>query len=95
MGGIPTRNFRNLRYEKVSKGDLAGARVWLDNDYKLLIHDRKGKEPLRELFHLGDDPAEENNLYGELPEVVERLEKDLKEWQRSVLESLTGADYQG
>lgn len=92
-GGIPTRNFRNLRYEKIEKGDLAGARVLLDNDYKLVIHDRRNEEPRRELFDLGTDPGEETNLYDEKPKVAERLESQLRDWQRSVLESLTGADY--
>ncbi len=30
-------------------------------------------DPLGQLYHLGDDPGETNNLYLERPEVVERL----------------------
>ena len=93
MGGIPTRNFQNLRYEKVEKGDLAGTRVLLDNDLKLVIHQGRGKEARRELYDLGADPAEKTNLIDQQPEVAERLEKELRDWQQSVLKSLTGADY--
>jgi hypothetical protein len=46
-----------------------------------------------ELFHLGDDPAETHNLAADEPAIVIALAKQLREWQSSTLNSLTGADY--
>ncbi|MEF8796841.1 MAG: arylsulfatase [Salinivenus sp.] len=39
-------------------------------------------EPTGQLYHLGRDPAEQNNLYDERPEVVERLTKQLRRYRR-------------
>jgi hypothetical protein len=40
-----------------------------------------------------EDPAEEKNLIDALPEIAQKLEKQLRDWQQSVLESLMGEDY--
>jgi hypothetical protein len=47
----------------------------------------------RELFDLAVDPAEEADLFDRQPDLARQLEANLRAWQRSVLESLTGADY--
>ena len=47
----------------------------------------------RELFDLRADPAEKTNLIATHAAEADKLEGVLKAWQRSVLESLTGADY--
>ena len=52
-----------------------------------------GSESPRELFDLRADPNEEKNLIEAEPEVAVELERQLRDWQQSVLESLTGADY--
>lgn len=41
-------------------------------------------EPEGQLYHLGDDPAEENNLYDERPEVVDDLERQLKRYRQQL-----------
>ena len=46
------------------------------------------------LFDLREDPAEESNLIESQPKIASRLEQQLRQWQQSVLRSLTGADYQ-
>ena len=93
MGGRFTRNFVNFHHPTITEADFAGARAILGNRYKLVIHDRKGKEPLKELFDLREDQAEAKNLIAGRPETAAELERQLRAWQQSVLESLTGADY--
>lgn len=39
-------------------------------------------EPAGQLYHLGNDPREENNLYDERPEVVERLTEQMERYRR-------------
>jgi len=91
MNGIYTRNFQNLHLAEISKQDYEGPRVILDNQHKLVIG--PGKDPTVELFEIRNDPAEKNDLSGSRVEVVKNLERQLEDWQTSVLESLTGADY--
>jgi len=92
MNGIYTRNFRNLHLDDISEQDYVGPRVLLDNNYKLVIG--PGQDPSVELFEIRKDPAEKDDLSKSKAEVVKSLELQLKDWQTSVLESLTGADYQ-
>ena len=47
----------------------------------------------KELFDVRRDPAEKNNLIATHPAEADKLAAVLQTWQRSVLESLTGADY--
>ena len=91
MNGIATRNFQNLQYPRVDASDFDGPRVVLDNDYKLVIGGSVA--PSVELFNLRDDPSEQHNLAGREPAVVRKLGNQLREWQHSTLNSLTGADY--
>ena len=46
-----------------------------------------------ELFDLNTDPGEEINLRDSKPEVVQAMQRQLFDWQESVLLSLTGRDY--
>ena len=91
MGGIYTRNFKNFRYSKIWNKDYEGDRVILTDDYKLVVDGGKGTAV--ELFDLSEDPGETENLAESQPDVVERLSGQLREWQESVLRSLTGVDY--
>jgi len=93
MGGLYTRNFRNLHHPKITPQDFAGARSILDNRYKLVVHDKPGGEFERQLFDVRDDPAEKVDLIETKSDVAKNLEQQLRDWQQSVLESLTGADY--
>lgn len=91
MAGRYTRNFTNFHHPEVTENDYAGARVILDNRFKLVV-DAGGKSGT-ELFDLRADPAEEKNLAEEKPAVVRELQQQLRDWQESVLQSLSGADY--
>ncbi len=93
MGGIPTRNFQNFYHPKIVPEDFAGPRVVLDNDYKLVVHEAKNGEVTKELFNLREDQAEQNNLIESQPGRAQQLQQQLRDWQQSVLTSLTGADY--
>jgi hypothetical protein len=50
-------------------------------------------DPKQELFDLESDPAEKTDLFDRLPVVAGRLQTQIRRWQDSVLQSLTGGDY--
>lgn len=89
--GTATRNFRNIHHPDIQERDFNGPRAILDNRYKLVVDGTRTSG--RELFDVRADPAEKKNLIATHPEVASRLERELRMWQQSVLESLTGADY--
>lgn len=92
-GGKSTRDFSNFRQTAVSDADLLGPRAIVDGDFKFVVHEQKSGEPLLELFNLKSDPAEKTNLIAQQPAIAEKLREQLRQWQQSVLHSLTGADY--
>lgn len=94
MGGIATRNFKNLIFDQIVEADYLGPRSIIDADYKLVIHEEKNGTVQEELFDLAKDPAEKNNLIASQPATAQKLRLQLRDWQQSVLQSLTGADYQ-
>ncbi len=95
INGNATRNFRNYYHPEITTSDYHGARVMLDNQYKLIIHDRENDtDPNVELFNIRTDPAEAKNLAVGNPIVVETMKAELLNWQRSVLKSLIGEDYE-
>ena len=89
--GTATRNFQNFHHPDIREEDFAGPRAIVDNRYKLVVDGERGNS--KELFDLRRDPAEKNNLIASEPAVAAKLEQQLRAWQQSVLESLTGADY--
>ncbi len=93
MNGIATRNFQNFYHPVITEQDFSGARVILDNRYKLVIEGKLGNQLAKELFDLRKDPAEKDNLIEAQPTIAKKLERQLREWQQSTLTSLTGADY--
>lgn len=93
MGGIATRNFRNLRRGPVNPADLRGPRALLAGERKLILSEGRDGATVRELYDLEADPGERTNLAADRPELAAALEERLAEWQRSVLRSLGGADY--
>ncbi|MCA9117450.1 MAG: hypothetical protein KDA79_20410, partial [Planctomycetaceae bacterium] len=93
LGGQFTRSFRNLHHPEITEGDYAGQRAIIGNRYKLVLGGKSGDETQKELFDLREDPGEQHDLAASLPAVVRQLEQELREWQQSVLTSLTGADY--
>lgn len=62
--------------------------VWIDNEFKYL--NRNGEEAL---YHLGNDPAETNNLAEKEPEVFSRMQQAYAEWNKTVDASVEGKDY--
>jgi arylsulfatase A-like enzyme len=89
--GTPTRNFQNFHHPDIQEQDFGGPRALLDNQYKLVLDG--GRQNGKELFDVRKDPAEKNNLIATHATEARRLEQQLRTWQQSVLESLTGADY--
>ncbi len=93
MGGKATRDFTNFHHPELKEADYRGPRSIIEGDYKLVIQEAKDGKPRSELFDLKTDPAEKRNLAKQHPELVQTLGQKLREWQASVLNSLTGADY--
>lgn len=93
MGGKVTRDFTNFHHPEIAESDYSGARVITEGDYKLVIQESKKGGAKIELFDLKADAAEKNNLADSEPDRVRALKAKLREWQTSVLHSLTGADY--
>lgn len=93
MGGKATRDFTNWHHPAVTEDDYLGPRAIIDGRFKLVVHEQKNGEVKRELFNLVSDPAEKTNLLEQQATLAGNLESKLHEWQRSVLNSLTGADY--
>jgi len=90
MKGRYTRTFENYRHPRVRPEDFRGEAAILDNRYKLLV---VGDPPATELYDLRQDPGESMNLVNREAVLAKRMEQQLRDWQRSVLTSLTGADY--
>lgn len=87
QNGKYTRAFRNQRHPRIEEADFAGAAAVLTNRFKLV------RTKTTELYDLPRDKGESNDIAGANPARVAALEKQLRAWQRSVLTSLTGADY--
>lgn len=93
LAGRLTRNFHNFRHPRITEQDFGGPRAILDNRYKLVVNGKPGSVSITELFDVRDDQAEKNNLIEAKPEIAKSLGRQLRDWQQSVLNSLTGADY--
>ena len=91
LEGKLTRSFKNYHQPATTEEDYAGMRAIVDNRYKLVI-DGDGDDRI-ELFDLINDRAEKSNLVDSEPDVAEKLKKQLRGWQTSVLESLAEKDY--
>ncbi len=93
MAGKYTRSFKNYKYPEIDMSHIGGARVMLDNQYKLVLDENSETKTGVELFDIINDSAESKNLMEQRPEVVSTMQKQLLDWQKEVLTSLTGADY--
>ena len=91
MDGKFTRDFENYRHPEIAENDFEGPRAIVSGRYKLVVDGEPGSG--WELFDLCADATESRNVAPDDPTAVERLGGELKRWQQSVLESLTGADY--
>lgn len=92
-GGKATRDFTNFHHTEITEPDYLGPRSIIEGSHKLVIQDLKNGKSRAELFDLDADPAEKSNLANDKPELVKTLGQKLREWQTSVLKSLTGEDY--
>lgn len=93
MDGKYTRTFRNYVYPKISENDFVGERVMMTNRFKLILDGNTLDSVGYELYDLRNDRAERLNIAHRYPELVDEMQEEMKEWQESVLNSLTGADY--
>ena len=93
MAGKYIRNFRNLKYAQVSENDFVGERTIMKNQYKLVAEGETPNEKGFELYDIENDPGEVKNLADDNPGIVKEMQSELRKWQESVLNSLTGADY--
>ena len=93
MGGKATRDFLNYRHPALNEADYLGPRAIIDGRFKLVIHEQSGRDPKHELFDLDTDPAEKTDLAMQQPALASQLQAQLRSWQQSVLNSLSGADY--
>jgi arylsulfatase A-like enzyme len=93
MGNKATRDFTNYRQPPIVESDYEGPRSIIDGKYKLILQAKKDGSESRELFDLDADPAEQHNLVEQYPTIAKQLHEQLTTWQKSVLQSLSGADY--
>ena len=63
----------------------------VDNEFKL--YSRNVNKGDFELYHLGDDPVEKEDVSAGNPEVARRLRKVFEEWNATVEASVAGKDY--
>lgn len=96
MGECSTRS-RGIGFQSPVKNDknplaLKGSlsMVWMDGNYKLSSFDN-GEH--WQLFNLGNDPAEKNNILNQNKEKAEAMKATLLEWQSSCANSAKGNDY--
>ncbi len=93
LGGKFTRTFRNYKYDQFSENDFTGERTMMNNQYKLVLEGQSPNEKGFELYDMENDRGETRNLADSFPEIVEEMQTQLHNWQESVLNSLSGADY--
>lgn len=93
MNGKYTRTFRNLKYDAISEGDYGGERSMVTDRFKLVLDGETPVEEGAELYDIQNDRGETTNVADKFPEVVDQMKEQMRNWQESVLTSLTGADY--
>jgi arylsulfatase A-like enzyme len=93
QGGKATRDFSNFRHPPITADDYLGPRAIIDGRFKLVLHEQNSGTLRRELFDLAADPGEKANLIDRQSDVAQQLDTRLRQWQDSVLNSLSGADY--
>lgn len=91
--GKSTRDFSNLKHPTITDADYLGPRAIIDGRFKLVIHELRNGSVKQELFDLEADAAETTDIMEKQPEVTAKLQANMRNWQQSVLHSLTGADY--
>ncbi|MCA9011814.1 MAG: sulfatase-like hydrolase/transferase, partial [Planctomycetaceae bacterium] len=100
--GNPATQFMNYRHP-VAKTEFGGDAAIIDGRYKLIVdttgrHRNPGdvQTPMEgdiALFDLVDDTTETENIAAAHPELVAKMMKQLRIWEASVEQSLTGSEY--
>lgn len=72
---------------------LPGHAAWIDNEYKLHRIPKDDGDVTYKLFNLTIDFSEKTDLAPQQPERVEKMKRQLEQWQKSVVRSLNGEDY--
>jgi len=93
MNGKYTRTFRNYKYNSISEKDFGGERSMMTNRFKLVVDGETPNDEGLELYDIQNDKGETINLADKFPVIAEDMNDQLRAWQESVLNSLTGADY--
>jgi arylsulfatase A-like enzyme len=93
LNGKATRDFTNFKHPSIITTDYLGSRAIIDGNMKLVVQDTKTNNTKFELFDLGTDAAEKTNIIEQQPAIASKLKAQMHDWQESVLNSLTGADY--
>lgn len=89
--GKLTRDFSNFVHPEIKPEDFAGSAALLDNRWKLVVPAAPGQA--HELYDIRQDPGEARNVAPENTSAAAAMARELRDWQQSVLTSLTGADY--
>jgi arylsulfatase A-like enzyme len=80
--------------KQYSLAEFPGHAAWLDWPWKLHRIEKEGEAQARmELYQLETDPRESKDLSDSEPERLNRMRKELEDWQTSVVRSLNGEDY--
>ena len=91
---FPRRLLKNVNeYPVRDQQDLHGHAAWNSWPWKLHRIENNGKVKT-ELYHLVDDPMEKSDLSLREAERTDAMLEKLEAWQRSVLNSWSGHDYQ-
>jgi arylsulfatase A-like enzyme len=86
---------RELHAKKYPADEFPGHAAWVDGRYKLhriAARDAAGGEATIALYDLDADRDEKNDMSKSDPERTAKMAAELAAWQKSVLESLNGAD---
>lgn len=90
----PQRLLKNVNeFPSFGKDGLRGHAAWNAWPWKLHRIEKAGRVRY-ELYNLADDAEEANDLSASQPERVAAMSHALELWQRSVLDSWSGKDYQ-
>ncbi len=93
-GNLPTSKrytieFVNFRHPVARTSDFGGRTAMAGNRFKLVVP----ADGPAELYDIVADIEEKHDVSAKHPEIVKELESKLRDWQKSVEVSLTGAEY--
>ena len=89
-GDYKRDEFINFKHP-VAEQSFTGPAAWIGNRYKLVL-EKKAK--YFSLYDFKKDRRETMDIAASNPEMVRSMKLELEAWQRSVVKSLTGADYE-